>query len=64
MGQASAVFNEMMENFSGLVRQVRDAAVQVSAKVAALSKAPTGWPKVRTSRTKNRPRGLGRTAGR
>ncbi|HJW24376.1 MAG TPA: methyl-accepting chemotaxis protein [Rhodocyclaceae bacterium] len=37
VGQAAAVFNEMMENFSGLVRQVRDAAVQVSAKVASLS---------------------------
>ncbi len=37
VGQAAAVFNEMMENFSGLVRQVRDAAVQVSGKVAALS---------------------------
>ena len=39
IGQASAIFNEMMENFSGLVRQVRDAAVQVSAKVAALSES-------------------------
>ncbi|HMV22310.1 MAG TPA: methyl-accepting chemotaxis protein [Rhodocyclaceae bacterium] len=37
VGQASVVFNEMMENFSGLVRQVRDAAAQVSAKVAFLS---------------------------
>jgi methyl-accepting chemotaxis protein len=37
VGQAAAVFNEMMENFSGLVRQVRDAAVQVSAKVDDLS---------------------------
>ena len=37
VGQASVVFNEMMENFSGLVRQVRDAAAQVPAKVAFLS---------------------------
>ncbi|MBK7898721.1 MAG: methyl-accepting chemotaxis protein [Azonexus sp.] len=37
VGQAAAVFNEMMENFSGLVRQVRDAAQQVSARVASLS---------------------------
>jgi len=37
VGQAAAVFNEMMENFNNLVRQVRDAASQVSARVAALS---------------------------
>ncbi|MBL8448373.1 MAG: methyl-accepting chemotaxis protein [Dechloromonas sp.] len=39
VGQAAAVFNEMMENFSGLVRQVRDAAQQVSARVASLSES-------------------------
>ncbi len=39
IGQAAAVFNEMMENFSRLVRQVRDAAGQVSAKVASLSES-------------------------
>ena len=37
IGQAAGVFNEMMENFSNLVRQVRDAATQVSDKVRALS---------------------------
>ena len=39
IGQAAGVFNEMMENFSRLVRQVRDAAGQVSAKVASLSES-------------------------
>ncbi|MGE5491291.1 MAG: methyl-accepting chemotaxis protein [Actinomycetota bacterium] len=39
VGQAATVFNEMMENFSGLVRQVRDSAVQVSAKVDSLSES-------------------------
>jgi methyl-accepting chemotaxis protein len=37
VGQAALVFNEMMENFNQLVRQVRDSASQVSARVAALS---------------------------
>ncbi len=37
VGQAAAVFNEMMENFNQLVRQVRDSASQVSARVSALS---------------------------
>jgi methyl-accepting chemotaxis protein len=37
VGQSALVFNEMMNNFNQLVRQVRDAASQVSARVAALS---------------------------
>jgi methyl-accepting chemotaxis protein len=37
VGQAARVFNEMMENFNQLVRQVRDSASQVSARVTALS---------------------------
>lgn len=37
VGQAATVFNEMMENFNQLVRQVRDSASQVSARVSALS---------------------------
>ncbi len=37
VGQAAQVFNEMMENFNQLVRQVRDSASQVSARVTALS---------------------------
>ncbi|MCK6391200.1 MAG: methyl-accepting chemotaxis protein [Azonexus sp.] len=37
VGQAASVFNEMMENFNQLVRQVRDAAGQVAARVSALS---------------------------
>ena len=37
VGQSAIVFNEMMENFNQLVRQVRDAASQVSARVGALS---------------------------
>ena len=37
VGQSAQVFNEMMENFNQLVRQVRDSASQVSARVAALS---------------------------
>src|SRR5574343_462413 len=37
VGQSAQVFNEMMDNFNQLVRQVRDAASQVSARVAALS---------------------------
>jgi len=37
VGQSALVFNEMMENFNQLVRQVRDSAGQVSARVAALS---------------------------
>ena len=37
VGQSAQVFNEMMENFNQLVRQVRDAASQVSTRVSALS---------------------------
>lgn len=37
VGQSAQVFNEMMDNFNQLVRQVRDAASQVSARVSALS---------------------------
>ena len=37
VGQSALVFNEMMENFNQLVRQVRDAASQVSTRVSALS---------------------------
>ena len=37
VGQSAQVFNEMMGNFQQLVSQVRDAATQVSARVAALS---------------------------
>ncbi|MCL2346355.1 MAG: methyl-accepting chemotaxis protein [Desulfobulbus sp.] len=37
IGQAALVFNDMMENFNQLVRQVRDSASQVSARVSALS---------------------------
>jgi len=37
VGQSALVFNEMMENFNQLVRQVRDSASQVSARVTALS---------------------------
>lgn len=37
VGQSAAVFNEMMGNFNQLVSQVRDAASQVSSRVAALS---------------------------
>ncbi|WP_295003086.1 methyl-accepting chemotaxis protein [uncultured Dechloromonas sp.] len=37
VGQSAQVFNEMMDNFNQLVRQVRDAASQVSARVTALS---------------------------
>lgn len=37
VGQSAQVFNEMMENFNQLVRQVRDSASQVSSRVAALS---------------------------
>jgi methyl-accepting chemotaxis protein len=37
VGQSAQVFNDMMENFNQLVRQVRDSASQVSARVAALS---------------------------
>jgi methyl-accepting chemotaxis protein len=37
VGQAAQVFNEMMDNFNQLVRQVRDSASQVSARVLALS---------------------------
>jgi methyl-accepting chemotaxis protein len=39
IGQASAVFNEMMENFCRLVRQVGDSASQVSAQSHELSSA-------------------------
>jgi methyl-accepting chemotaxis protein len=37
VGQSAAVFNEMMENFNQLVRQVRDSASQLSSRVTALS---------------------------
>ncbi|MER2539571.1 MAG: methyl-accepting chemotaxis protein [Azonexus sp.] len=37
VGQSAAVFNEMMENFNQLVRQVRDSASQLSSRVVALS---------------------------
>ena len=37
VGQAASVFNEMMEKFNQLVRQVRDAAQQVSARVSSLT---------------------------
>ncbi len=37
VGQSAAVFNEMMEKFNQLVRQVRDSASQVSARVVELS---------------------------
>ncbi|MBI2276199.1 MAG: methyl-accepting chemotaxis protein [Dechloromonas sp.] len=37
VGQSALVFNEMMENFNQLVRQVRDSASQVSSRVTALS---------------------------
>ncbi len=37
VGQSAVVFNEMMDNFNQLVRQVRDAASQVSSRVSALS---------------------------
>ena len=37
VGQAAIVFNEMMEKFNHLVRQVRDSATQVSTRVAALT---------------------------
>jgi len=39
VGQSAQVFNEMMDNFNQLVRQVRDAASQVSARVSALSES-------------------------
>lgn len=39
VGQAAIVFNEMMDNFNHLVRQVRDSASQVSARVASLSES-------------------------
>ncbi|MEN3373273.1 methyl-accepting chemotaxis protein [Dechloromonas sp. ZS-1] len=39
VGQSSYVFNEMMENFNQLVRQVRDAAGQVHTRVEALSES-------------------------
>jgi methyl-accepting chemotaxis protein len=41
IGQAAGIFNEMMENFSGLVRQVGTCASQVSAKSHELSGAAT-----------------------
>jgi len=37
VGQSAIVFNEMMEKFNHLVRQVRDSATQVSTRVAALT---------------------------
>jgi len=39
IGQASAIFNEMMENFVRLVRQVGDSARQVSSQAHELSTA-------------------------
>lgn len=39
VGQAALVFNEMMENFNQLVRQVRESASQVTVRVAALSES-------------------------
>ncbi|MBN9422353.1 MAG: chemotaxis protein [Candidatus Accumulibacter sp. 66-26] len=39
IGQTAAIFNEMMENFSGLVRQVGTSAGQVSAQAQELSSA-------------------------
>jgi methyl-accepting chemotaxis protein len=37
IGQSAFVFNEMMDNFQQLIRQVRDSAAQVTSRVAALS---------------------------
>ena len=37
IGQSAFVFNEMMDNFQQLIRQVRDSASQVTSRVAALS---------------------------
>jgi methyl-accepting chemotaxis protein len=53
VGQSATVFNEMMENFNQLVRQVRDAASQVSSRVTALSDSTDRVLRVRTSRTKS-----------
>ena len=39
VGQSAHVFNEMMDNFQNLIKQVRDAASQVSSRVAALSES-------------------------
>ena len=39
VGQAALVFNERMENFNQLVRQVRESASQVTVRVAALSES-------------------------
>ncbi|MFA7291540.1 MAG: methyl-accepting chemotaxis protein [Rhodocyclaceae bacterium] len=39
IGQASAIFNEMMENFCRLVRQVSESASRVSAEAHELSQA-------------------------
>ncbi|MDE2584077.1 MAG: methyl-accepting chemotaxis protein [Betaproteobacteria bacterium] len=41
VGQAATVFNQVMENFSNLVRQVSQSASQVSAKAHALSQSAT-----------------------
>ena len=41
IGQASSVFNRMMENFSGMVRQVSQSAVDVSRKAHELSSSAT-----------------------
>lgn len=41
IGQASSVFNRMMENFSGMVRQVSQSAVEVSNKAHELSTSAT-----------------------
>jgi methyl-accepting chemotaxis protein len=53
VGQAAFVFNEMMSNFQQLVSQVRDAASQVSVRVAALSDSADWFRKARISKTKN-----------
>ena len=37
VGQASAVFNDLMANFQQLIGQVRDAASQVSVRISSLS---------------------------
>lgn len=41
VGQAATVFNQVMENFSNLVRQVSQSASQVSAKAHSLSQSAT-----------------------
>src|SRR6185369_2069798 len=41
IGQTASIFNEMMENFNGLVRQVGNSASQVSTQARELSNAAT-----------------------